>query len=156
MASIVRNRSLAMLLLPCMLGLVPAYCADKNHKSEETTISGPGTLWREPLDIASRDLYYGEGGEEHQPQPPFKFVSEDLEGSSPKFTVSDKNDVKWKVKLGQEARPETSATRLVWAAGYITYEDYLVRDMQVKGLPLNLKRGQSLIGRDGVIPYARL
>jgi len=27
--------------------------------------------------------------------------------------------VRWKVKLGKEAQPETSATRLLWAVGYL-------------------------------------
>jgi len=127
---------------------------DKNK--EENTISGPGILWREPLDIASRDLYYGPGGKEHEPVPPFRFVKEDPSGSNPKFTVTDAKSVKWKVKLGREARPETAATRLAWAAGYITSEDYLVHNMQVVGIPLRLHRGADLVGKDGIIPYARL
>jgi hypothetical protein len=134
--------------------------ADQDNKTdtkkEENTISGPGTLWREPLDIASRDTYYGPGGKEHEPVPPFHFVKEDLSGSSPKFNVTDAKGIKWKVKLGREARPETAATRLAWAAGYFTNEDYLVRDIPVVGLPLRLKRGADLVGKDGIIAYARL
>jgi hypothetical protein len=125
-------------------------------KKEENTISGPGILWREPQDIASLDLYHGPGGKEHEPVPPFQFVKEDLAGSSPKFNITDANNVKWKVKLGQEARPETAATRLAWAVGYFTSEDYLIHDLQVVGLPMHLHRGQNLVGKDGVIPYARL
>lgn len=128
----------------------------QEKKKEENTISGPGILWREPQDVASLDLYYGPGGKEHQPLPPFQFVKEDLAGSSPKFSITDANDVKWKVKLGQEARPETAATRLAWAVGYFTSEDYLIHDLQVVGLPMQLHRGQALVGKDGMIPYARL
>jgi hypothetical protein len=146
-----------MLLIIGMLSVTTATCQDTPAKKhEETTVSGPGTLWREPLDIASRDLYYGPGGEEHQPKLPLHFVKEDLEGSSPKFTVIDDNGKKWKVKLGQEARPETAATRLAWAAGYFTTEDYLIKDMKVIGLPLHLHRGQKFVGKDGIIPLARL
>ncbi|HJZ99422.1 MAG TPA: hypothetical protein VKE70_23085, partial [Candidatus Solibacter sp.] len=153
----VQNHTWAILLIGGMLTAELAYCADKKSKNhEETTISGPGILWREPMDIASRKLYYGAGGEEHQPKPPFQFVKEDLEGSSPKFTVTDAENVSWKVKLGQEARPETAATRLAWAVGYFTDEDYLFRNMQVQGLPVRLHRGQNLISRDGEIAYARL
>src|SRR5881397_3772965 len=83
-------------------------------------------IWRNPGDIASRDLYYGPGGKKHAPRGRFVFIKEDLEGSSPKFTVEDGDGVKWKVKLGPEAQPETAATRLAWGVGYFADEDYLV------------------------------
>ncbi|MEP6961549.1 MAG: hypothetical protein ABI995_05700, partial [Acidobacteriota bacterium] len=71
-----------------------------------------GALWREPTDIASRDLIYGQGGKEHAPTSgPFVFSKEDPDGNSPKFVVKDSQGVKWKVKLGEEVRPETAATR---------------------------------------------
>src|SRR5256885_2870099 len=106
----VRNRPIAILLVACVMGIGAATGADQNKNHEETTVSGPGTLWRDPQDIASRDLFYGPGGEEHQPHGPFRFEKEDLGGSSPKFTGVDKDNVKWKVKMGQEARPQTAAT----------------------------------------------
>ena len=34
--------------------------------------------------------------------------------------------MKWRVKLGVEARPETVASRLVWAVGYYANEDYFL------------------------------
>src|SRR4029077_19441597 len=47
-------------------------------------------LWREPEDIGSRDLFYGPGGEGHQPRRAvFAFIKEDLDGSNPKFVVRD-------------------------------------------------------------------
>src|SRR5215475_11989064 len=107
----VRYRSCSILLIAGMLSLPYAVCSDvqdekAGKKKEENTISGPGILWREPKDIASLDLYYGPGGKEHEPVPPFRFVKEDPSGSNPKFTVTDAKSVKWKVKLGREARPE--------------------------------------------------
>ena len=39
--------------------------------------------------------------------------------------------MKWKIKLGDEARPETVATRFLWAAGYFADEDYYLRDLRV-------------------------
>ena len=49
-------------------------------------------------------------------------------GRSPKdkFTVRDAQGGKWKIKLGDEARPETVATRFVWAVGFHTDEDYFL------------------------------
>src|SRR5438477_1673493 len=113
-------------------------------------------LWRDPTDIASRDLFYGPGGEKHQPHGPFTFVKEDLDGTNPKFDVRDGNDVKWKVKLGEEARPETVATRLVWAAGYFADEDYFLPDMRVAEMPRRLQRGQKLVDPDGSVHNVRL
>jgi len=114
---------------------------DKAAKSQEEITSNVLTvLWREPEDIGSRNLYYGRGGEEHQPHGPFTFVDEDLDGSNPKFTVRDREGVKWKVKLGAEARPETVATRLVWAAGYFVNEDYFLPEFRVEDMPAHLQR----------------
>ena len=112
-------------------------------------------LWREPMDIASLNLLYGSGGEGHQPRGPFTFVSEDMEGTNPKFDVKDQDGVKWKVKLGAEARPEVAASRFVWAAGYLTQEDYFLEDLHVEGLP-KLHRGQSLVGPDGTLHNVRM
>jgi hypothetical protein len=117
---------------------------------------GLPVLWHEPRDIAHRDLFYGPGGEEHQPAGIFTFVEEDLDGSNPKFNVRDDAGMKWKIKLGAEARPETAASRLVWALGYSAEEDYFVRDVLVRGMPLHLHRGQGLVGANGAIRNVRL
>src|SRR5262249_25864446 len=58
----VQNHTWAILLIGGMLTAELADCSDEKSKNhEETTISGPGILWREPMDIASRKLYYGAG-----------------------------------------------------------------------------------------------
>lgn len=106
--------------------------------------AGQPVLWVEPTDLTSRDLFYGSGGKEHDPKGPFTFLKEDLDGTNAKFEVKDPDGVKWKVKLGAETGPETVASRLVWAVGYFTNEDYFLRDIAVIGLPGKLKRGQSL------------
>ena len=115
---------------------------------------GDGTpvLWKAP---ASRDLFYGPGGRQNAPRCPCTFEKEDLDGTNPKFQVKDSRGVKWKVKLGLEARPETVATRLVWAAGYFATEDYLVGDTRIEGMPAHLHRGQKLVGPGGRIHDAR-
>ena len=55
-----------------------------------------------------------------------------------------------------EARPETVASRLVWAAGYFANEDYFLEDLRVDGMPAHLARGQKLVGPDGTMRAARL
>ena len=115
-----------------------------------------GVLWRDPGDIRLRNLYYGIGGKDHEPRGVMTFEKEDKAGSSPKFTVRDSNGVTWKVKLGIEARPEVAATRIVWAAGYVTDEDYFMPTLQVQNLPGHLRRGQKLRLPGGTFRDARL
>jgi hypothetical protein len=147
--------TIAMLIALSATGAVK-----KKHKETEakveSTESLPAVLWRNPDDIASRNLYYGPGGEKHQPHTTYTFVKEDLNGTNPKFVVEDENGVKWKVKLGEEARPETVATRLVWAVGYFTNEDYFVPDLKVQNMPAHLHRGQQLVSPDGSVHNVRL
>ena len=115
---------------------------DKGRAAEEE-ITRNAVLWRQPLGIASRNLYFGPGGEADQPHGPFTFLKEDLDGSNPKFSVRDRDGVRWKVKLGAEAQPETAATRLVWSVGYFTNEDYFLPLLRVEGMPAHLKRKHS-------------
>ena len=120
------------------------------------TGQGRAVLWQAPDNIRSRDLFYGPGGKDHTPDSTYTFVKEDLAGSHPKFDVRDENDVKWKVKLGSEARPEVAATRLVWAVGYFANEDYFLPEIQVGNLPARLHRGQKLVGPGGIVRNVRL
>ncbi|HVW08977.1 MAG TPA: hypothetical protein VHC90_10360 [Bryobacteraceae bacterium] len=115
-----------------------------------------GVLWRDPVDIATRDLYYGPGGKANQPRGPYKFVEEDSNGTQPKFVIKDANDAKWTLKMGMEVRSETAASRLVWAVGYFANEDYFLPEIKVEGMPDHMKRGQKFIGHDGVIHNVRL
>jgi hypothetical protein len=112
-------------------------------------------LWNAPDDISTRDLFYGPGGKKGQPQPPFAFVKEDLAGTNPKFVVQDASGHKWKVKLGVEAKPETAASRFVWAAGYYTSEEYYLPEIHVTDLP-HLSRGQNFVLADGSVHGVRL
>jgi len=118
----------------------------------------PAVLWRPSSAGERQDLFYGPGGAAHQPDShdTFTFVQEDLSGSHPKFEVRDSHGVGWKVKLGTEARPETVATRLVWAAGYWADEDYFVDEMHVDGMPARLHRGQRLVDAGGIVRNVRL
>ena len=86
----------------------------------------------------------------------FTFVKEDLKGTSPKLVVKDQDGVKWKVKLGIEARPETVASRIVWAVGYYATVDYFLEELQVHEMPARLHRGKNLVTQDGSLLNARL
>ena len=102
-------------------------------KAKEESLSA--VVWRDPGDVSTLNLLYGAGGKEHAPDPngKFTFVKEDLDGSSPKFSVQDEKGVQWKVKLGEETQSETAATRMLWAAGYFVDEDYYLARPQGRG-----------------------
>ena len=136
-----------------LLALAAAASAKRASSAQP---SPDGAIWRDPGDIRSLNLFWGAGGEKHQPQPPVAFFEEDMHGTSPKFDVRDSNDKKWKAKLGLEAKPETAASRLLWAVGYGANENYFFPQLQVTNMPATLRRGQNLAGHGGVVPNVRL
>jgi len=139
---------LCLLVLSAVSGLA-------RNKQPKTTQSESPIIWTDPGDISSRNLFYGAGGEKGQPHPPVTFEKEDTKGTNPKFDVRDQEGEKWKVKLGVEARPETAATRLLWAVGYFTEYDYLLPELRVKSLP-HLQRGQNFVNAGGMVKEARV
>jgi len=135
---------------------VEAYESAKNKVSRiETGGWTSASLWSDPGDISSLNLRYGSGGKAHEPAGKFKFVKEDKQGTSAKFDIEDEQGVRWRAKLGEEAKPETAATRLLWAVGYFADEDYYLPELRVEGMP-KLSRGNQFISADGVIRGARL
>jgi hypothetical protein len=129
-------------------------------KPSENTAGKP-VLWSDPTDLESRNLFDGPGGKQDAPQGTvFAYESEDLKGTNAKFDVHDQDGVKWKVKLGEEARPETVATRLLWAVGYFADEDYFLPKIQVSDMrPVSKKRRKrirGLIEPDGIMHDVRL
>jgi hypothetical protein len=138
--------------------------ADKEPKTkahpvaEETAQGARKLLWEDAVNIASRDLYNGARGKEDTPGAGtvFTFEKEDLDGTNPKYLVRDDKGTKWKVKLGDEARPEPVASRIVWAAGYFVDENYFLPKIRVENIPADLKRGRKLIGPDGTMTGVRL
>jgi hypothetical protein len=107
----------------------------------------PGVIWREPTDITTRNLFWGPGGEKHAPKGKLTFTSENLKGINAKINATDENGIKWGIKFGNEAKPETAATRLVWAVGYFTNEDYYFPELPSKGL-FHLSRGEEYISNN--------
>ena len=149
-----------LLLSSLLLATLAAAATPGDSKNLPAAVESTGTnahvaLWRNPVDLPSRNLLYGPGGADHQPHGALTFTKEDLEGSNPKFDVRDAGDTKWKVKLGAEARPETAASRLVWAAGYFANEDYFLTSAHIDELPSHLHRGQKLV-HDGTVNDIRL
>jgi hypothetical protein len=112
-------------------------------------------LWRDRGDVAALNLLDGPGGKTRAPGNDFKFIRESTSGTAPKFEVEDENGAKWKVKLGPEARPETAAARLMWAAGYFSDEDHYRAQIRVRGMK-PLSRGKKYTSDGGLVRGARL
>src|SRR5213075_3011747 len=55
----------------------------------------------------------------------------------------------WKVKLGEEVKSETAATRLLWAAGYFVDDAYYRSEIHVAGMQ-KLSRGQEFVSGETV------
>jgi len=113
------------------------------------------TLWHDPGNIASLDLFYGQGGQRGIPAPPFTFEAEDKHGTNPKFDVRDAAGKKWRVKLGEEVRPEVVASRLLWATGFYVNDDYVLTTADVQGIHISRGAGEIKNGRVAEARFAR-
>ena len=138
-------RGAVALFLTSVLALsYPALAAQKGSKKEsknEPPPQGTPVLWKEPTDIASRNLLLGPGGEEMKPDlSSVTFEGDDTTGYSVKWKVRDGAGKKWVAKLGNEARPETAAVRLLWAVGYVTDINYLVPCVKIVNAPKPRKK----------------
>jgi hypothetical protein len=141
----------AIWLLAVQVAFYPAIAqANDSAKAKDAA------LWKSPGDVKALNLLYGPGGKKHRPLPPVKFLKEDMHGTSPKFDVRDQDGKKWKAKLGPEARPETVASRLLWAMGYGANENYFFSSLKVEGLPAQLQRGQSFDAGNDEVKAVRL
>jgi hypothetical protein len=139
-------------LLAALFAVIPSQSLGPQALPDDRT----GVLWIDPGDIGSRNLYYGPGGTDNEPQLPVKFLKEDRSGTSPKFDVLDARGHKWKAKVGDEAQPETAAARLLWAVGYFSNENYFFPDLNVQDMPAHLKRGQNYLNPGGHVKNVRL
>lgn len=102
--------------------------------AQKATPEGKPVLWKEPTDISSRNLFLGPGGEEMKPDlTTVTFVEQKTGGYSTKYEVRDGSGRRWIAKLGKEAKSDTAANRLLWAAGYVTEVAYLVPRVEIKG-----------------------
>ncbi|GAC1415373.1 MAG: hypothetical protein NVSMB62_02900 [Acidobacteriaceae bacterium] len=93
-------------------------------------------LWHDPGQIADLNVFRGPGGQEGLPVPPFTFEQEDRSGKTSRFYAHDGAGRHWTVEAGRDARPEVAASRLLWAAGYLTDDDYVIWKANVAGLQL--------------------
>ncbi len=111
-------------------------------------------LWRDPGAVQNLDLASGPGGQFNAPKAPFAFVKEETQGVTPKVVVVDARGIKWMVKFGDEAKAETFASRISWAAGYPVRASYYVKAGKIGGLSQS-NRFSGFINGDGDFREAR-
>lgn len=130
----IQSRIRALAILTVSLLLFASYTPAQQEKPKKEAPVGIPVLWQEPAEIASRNLYFGPGGEAMRPDTSkIVFVEEKESAGAIKFRVLDGSDREWQVKIGGEAQAETAASRLVWAAGYYTDITYLVPRVEIEG-----------------------
>ncbi len=129
-------RSLASLTIALLLSFSSIPSAQEKSKKKKEQPQGTPVLWRDPGDISTRNLLLGPGGEEMKPDTSdVTFVKDEVGGFSIGYRVRDAAGNIWVAKIGKEAQPETAASRLVWAVGYVTEIHYLLPCVQIKGAP---------------------
>ena len=117
-----------------LLSLSLAGPAQQTKTKPQGQALGTPVLWREPSDLASRNLFLGPGGEAMKPDLSKVTLVEEKESSgSPKFRVRDGSGREWSVKVGGEVRSEVAASRLIWAVGYFTDISYFIPSVEIGG-----------------------
>ncbi|HKO99166.1 MAG TPA: hypothetical protein VJU86_19360 [Pyrinomonadaceae bacterium] len=139
----------------------PTQAQDSKNKDqkEKKVYTGTPVLWREPVDIASRNLLVGAGGEAMKPDlSRVTFVEVKTGGWSTKYRVNDGKGDEWVAKLSKEAQPETAANRLLWAIGYETEIAHLVPELVIQGKGtfknVKLEARPKDVKRDGLWEWA--
>ena len=131
-----RLKSSAWLYCSVLLLLVASATAtaQEDNKKKSKVPQGTPVMWREPVDLSSRNLLLGAGGEQLKPDlTKVTFIEEKTGGWSTKYRVSDAAGNQWIAKIGKEAQPDTSANRLLWALGYETEIAYLIPRLTIEG-----------------------
>ncbi|HZB43625.1 MAG TPA: hypothetical protein VE360_00205 [Pyrinomonadaceae bacterium] len=127
-----RRVSVAFVVVVLALNLSAGVFAVQKKKDKEPPRGTP-VLWR-AMNVEALDLRAGPGGAGGGPSlRRVQFLEEEKGGFSTKYRVKDAAGREWVVKVGKEAQSETAATRLLWAAGYMTEATYLVPRVNIRG-----------------------
>ena len=141
----------AMILSVAFSQLGVAQHKSKKQLKESVVPRGIPLLWQEPVDIATRDLYWGQGGKAMRPDlRRVTLIKKESGGYSTKYRVKDASGREWVAKLGKEAQSETAATRLMWAVGYTSDVTYLVPSVRIEGLNKTFKNVRFSARPEGV------
>jgi hypothetical protein len=117
-----RIMNLAVRLRSFTIILALIACAQSPHAQQSSVLSHDlAELWQEPTDLLERDLFHGPGGASLAPPATgatYEFLAFKTTGTNPGYDVRDASGRVWSVKLGIEAQPEVTASRVLWAMGF--------------------------------------
>lgn len=99
-------------------------------------------LWQDPVDLLQRDLFAGPGGPVLAPPADgaYQFVAFKTAGTNPGYDVRDAFGRLWSVKLGIEAQPEVTSSRILWAIGFHQPATYYLPQFTLSGVDGGTKR----------------
>lgn len=121
--------------------VVTGACAGvKVPKAQAAPNTAGASLWVEPVDLATRDLFYGPWGADHAPDPTgiYTLVERKHSGVNLGLTVKDAQGNEWSVKqpypggLDPEGPVEVALSRLLSAVGYHQPPIYFLRAFNLK------------------------
>lgn len=127
-------------LLVMVVALVA--CTYSPRAQPQQTAPDIAELWQEPADLLQRDLFNGPGGAALAPPQTngaFEFVAFKTTGTNPGYDVRDASGRLWSVKLGIEAQPEVTASRILWAMGFHQPATYFVNQFTLTGTDAGVK-----------------
>ena len=135
--------SLAVQLRAVAIVVALIACAQSPHAQPASILSHElGELWQEPTDLLERDLFLGPGGASLAPpltDGSYQFVAFKTSGTNPGYDVRDASGRMWSVKLGIEAQPEVTASRILWAMGFHQPPQYFVHTFKLTGTDAGVK-----------------
>lgn len=152
MSTFVRSFALCAIVLFCS----PLYLPQNQYSSDKAAAEDglQKLMWRPPREATIQDWVCGFSGCDHAPAPPFRFVKEDLEGTSSKLSVNDAHGRSFSVKFGSKAVPESFASRFVTAVGYVLEPSYYVGRDKLENAS-RLHRARGFVKADGTFTHAR-
>lgn len=121
------KRILAAAAAAAAIAILPASCVSAKRPVAPAAPVPPGaSLWQQPTDLETRDLFLGPWGAEHAPDPQatYTLVEVKRSGVNLGLTVRDPQDREWSVKqpypgdMDSEAPVEVALSRLLSAIGY--------------------------------------
>jgi hypothetical protein len=136
-----------------LMASVAAITLAQDEKAAAAALSADVIIW-EPVDIKSRDLFRGPTSEGIVPAlEKVELIGRQPGGNNLKFRLKDANGREWVAKVADESQAEVAATRLLWAIGYRTEIDQIVKRMQIEKVgnyknarfearPETIKRGE--------------
>lgn len=131
MVNLRKHSALFLAFILCLAVTGTAQKKTKHRERSAKPTTGAPVMWH-PVDIASRDLFNGPGGESMKPDlSSITFIEKEKGGHNKKWRIKDGSGRIWVAKPFTEARPETAAVRLLWALGYPTEINYLVSELTI-------------------------